>query len=51
MYELLVAAYSIRIKKIYDDIKEDIPAQLTGNLKENRKSITEFVITPIKKSV
>jgi hypothetical protein len=43
MYNFLIAAYSLRIKKIEDDIKESIPKKLQGSLLQNRKKITKML--------
>ena len=50
MANYLTSAYSLRIKKIYTNIKDDIPKQLKGGVLKNRKRITKFMIDPVKKA-
>lgn len=50
MPNYITSAYSLRIKKIFTDIKDDIPKQLKGGVMENRKRITKFMIDPVKKA-
>jgi len=50
MYNFLVAAYSMRIKKMYLDIKDIIPKKLTKSLIKNRDIVTKIVIPKTDKA-
>lgn len=50
MSNYLIASYSLRIKKIYDDIKETIPKKLNGSMLQNRKNVTKFIIPYVQKA-
>ena len=50
MGNFLMASYSLRIKKIYDDTKEKIPSELKGTLLQNQKNIAKFTLPLVKKA-
>jgi hypothetical protein len=46
----LLAAYSLRLKKIYADVKDKIPGLLQGTFQKNRKAILDFVLPLIRQA-
>lgn len=50
MSSLLIASYSIRLKKLYDSVKDDISEILSNRVLDNREKVFKFSLPIAKKA-